>query len=44
MPELRQLTKDDALPEFAERIPDDRAFTQKGWAIVFCDPELPEPG
>jgi chromosome segregation ATPase len=41
-PELRQLDKDGPLPEFAERIPDDRAFTQKNWAIVFCDPALPE--
>ena len=42
MPELRQLNKDEPVPEFAERITDDRAFTTKGWAIVFCDPALPE--
>jgi chromosome segregation ATPase len=44
VPELRQLDKEDALPAFAETIPDDRSFTRKGWAIVFCDPNLPEPG
>ena len=42
VPELRQLGKNDPLPEFGERIPDDRAFTSKGWAVVFCDPSLPE--
>ncbi len=42
VPELRQLDKGDPLPEFAERVPDDRAFTTKGWAVVFCDPALPE--
>jgi len=43
VPELRHLDKGDALPDFAEPIPDDRAFTTKGWAVVFCDPDLPEP-
>jgi len=42
VPELRRLEKGDELPEFAERIADDRAFTTKGWAVVFCDPALPE--
>lgn len=42
VPELRQLEKGSPVPEFAERIPDDRAFTAKGWVVVFCDPELPE--
>lgn len=41
-PELRHLDKGATLPAFAERLPDDRAFTTKGWAVVFCDPALPE--
>jgi len=44
VPELRQLEKGDAMPAFAERLPDDNKFTKKGWVIVFCDPTLPEAG
>ncbi len=42
-PELRSLEKDAPLPNFAERVPDDKDFTTKGWMVVFCDPSLPEP-
>ena len=41
-PVLRQATKGEELPMFAEWLPDDNKFTKKGWYIVFCDPTLPE--
>jgi len=44
VPELRKLEKGDAMPAFAETLPDDNKFTRKGWVIVFCDPTLPEAG
>jgi hypothetical protein len=44
VPTLRQLGKGDSLPQFSERLPDDNKFTRSGWAIVFCDPTLPEAG
>lgn len=43
-PELRQLEKNEAMPSFAQALPDDNKFTKKGWVIVFCDPTLPEAG
>jgi len=42
VPDLRRIEEDQDVPEFGERLPDDRAFTTKGWAVVFCDPALPE--
>lgn len=43
VPVLKQLDKKgDALPQFAERLPDDNKFTADGWYILFCDPSLPE--
>lgn len=44
MPVLKQLEKKEALPSFAERLPDDNKFTDGGWYILFCDPTLPESG
>ena len=44
VPTLRQLEKGEAMPAFAESLPDDNKFTKKGWIIVFCDPTLPEAG
>lgn len=44
VPELRKLEKGDAMPAFAETLPDNNKFTRKGWVIVFCDPSLPEAG
>lgn len=41
-PELRSLERGEELPANAQRLPDDNKFTKKGWAIVFCDPSLPE--
>lgn len=41
-PVLRQREKDEALPAFAEMLPDDNKFTKKGWYIIYCDPTLPE--
>ncbi|NOY28260.1 MAG: hypothetical protein GXP62_20545 [Oligoflexia bacterium] len=41
-PELRQAEKGEALPAFAEWLPDDNKFTKKNWFIIFCDPTLPE--
>ena len=43
-PELRQLEKKEAMPTFAEALPEDNKFTKKGWVIIFCDPTLPEAG
>lgn len=45
VPVLKQREKkEDALPAFAEALPDDNKFTKKGWYIIFCDPTLPEAG
>lgn len=41
-PELRAFEKGEELPANAQRLPDDNKFTKKGWAILFCDPTLPE--
>lgn len=41
-PQLRESTKGEELPAFAEWLPDDNKFTKKGFYIVFCDPTLPE--
>ncbi len=41
-PELRAFDKGEELPANAQRLPDDNKFTKKGWAILFCDPTLPE--
>ena len=41
-PELRPLDKDAALPAHAVRLPSNARFTNDGWAVVFCDPTLPE--
>ncbi|MFM2247204.1 MAG: hypothetical protein RL071_3278 [Pseudomonadota bacterium] len=41
-PELRPLDKDAPLPAHAERLPSNARFTKDGWAVVFCDPTLPE--
>ena len=43
-PELRQLEKKEAMPTFAQALPEDNKFTKKGWVIIFCDPTLPEAG
>lgn len=43
VPILKKLEKkNDTLPQFAERLPDDNKFTDDGWYILFCDPSLPE--
>jgi hypothetical protein len=42
VPVLKQAEKGDALPQFAEWLPDDNKFTKKNWYIMFCDPTLPE--
>jgi len=44
VPVLKQLEKKETLPTFAESLPDDNKFTNKGWYILFCDPTLPESG
>ncbi len=41
-PSLRALERGEALPEYGQRLPDDNKFTRAGWAIIFCDPTLPE--
>lgn len=41
-PSLREATKGQDLPAFAEWLPDDTKFTSKGFYIVYCDPTLPE--
>lgn len=43
-PALRQLDRREALPQWAERLPDNNKFTRNDWVIVFCDPTLPEAG
>lgn len=43
-PELRPLDKDAQLPAHAERLPSNARFSKDGWAVVFCDPALPEQG
>jgi hypothetical protein len=43
-PELRPLDKDAPLPTHAERLPSNARFSKDGWAVVFCDPALPEQG
>ena len=43
-PELRPLDKDAPLPAHAERLPSNARFSKDGWAVVFCDPALPEQG
>ncbi|MFT5680184.1 MAG: putative nucleic acid-binding Zn-ribbon protein [Myxococcota bacterium] len=42
VPVLKQAEKGDALPQFAQWLPDDNKFTKKNWYIMFCDPTLPE--
>ncbi len=42
VPVLKQADKGEALPQFAEWLPDDNKFTKKGWYLMFCDPTLPE--
>ena len=44
IPVLRQLEKDEKLPNLAEELPNDNKFTKKGWVIIWCDPSLPEAG
>ena len=44
VPVLRQLEKDEKLPNLAEELPNDNKFTKKGWVIIWCDPTLPEAG
>lgn len=45
VPVLKQAEKkNEPLPLFAEWLPDDNKFTNKGWYIIFCDPSLPEAG
>jgi predicted nucleic acid-binding Zn-ribbon protein len=41
-PSLGQLEKGQSLPAFAVALPDDKAFTSKGWYVLLCDPTLPE--
>lgn len=41
-PSLGQLEKGQTLPAFAVALPDDKAFTSKGWYVLLCDPTLPE--
>ena len=43
-PVLRQLEKNEALPNLAQELPNDNKFTKKGWVIIWCDPTLPEAG
>ncbi|MDG1484206.1 MAG: hypothetical protein P8R54_31735 [Myxococcota bacterium] len=42
VPVLKQADKGEALPQFAQWLPDDNKFTKKNWYIMFCDPTLPE--
>ena len=44
VPVLRQLEKNEALPNLAQELPNDNKFTKKGWVIIWCDPTLPEAG
>ena len=42
-PSVRELDKNEALPDFAEMIDDEQKQT-RDWYILFCDPTLPERG
>lgn len=44
VPVLKRLDKKEALPTYAEALPEDNKFTDNGWYILFCDPNLPEAG
>ncbi|MEQ1503716.1 MAG: hypothetical protein ABMB14_15865 [Myxococcota bacterium] len=41
VPTVRELEKDESLPDFAEMIDEEQKQT-KGWYVLFCDPTLPE--
>jgi hypothetical protein len=43
-PELRELTRDAEPPAFAVVVPFDDSVIKDRWAVVFCDPALPEQG
>lgn len=40
-PQVRELQKEETLPDFAEMINEDAKQT-RGWYVMFCDPTLPE--
>ena len=40
-PTVRELEKNEQLPDFSEMIDEEQKQT-KGWMIIFCDPTLPE--
>jgi len=40
-PMVRELSKDESLPDFTEMINEEERPT-KGWYVLFCDPTLPE--
>jgi hypothetical protein len=40
-PMVRELSKDESLPDFSEMIEEEERPT-KGWYVLFCDPTLPE--
>jgi hypothetical protein len=44
VPVLRQNKRNDAMPRYSQRLPEDNKFTKKGWYVLFCDPTLPEAG
>lgn len=41
VPTVRELQKNESLPDFAEMIDEEQKQT-KGWYVLFCDPTLPE--
>lgn len=41
VPQVRELQKEESLPDFAEMIDEEQKQT-KGWYVMFCDPTLPE--
>jgi chromosome segregation ATPase len=41
VPSVRELQKEETLPDFAEMIDEEQKQT-KGWYVMFCDPTLPE--
>jgi hypothetical protein len=41
VPTVRELQKEETLPDFAEMIDEEQKQT-KGWYVMFCDPTLPE--
>jgi hypothetical protein len=44
VPVLRQRQRNDTMPKYSQRLPENNKFTKKGWYILFCDPTLPEAG